>query len=239
MSPTTVSESAKHTNSRTTNNGTNVTDSDTQRNDPSNSGTQHRQPPTSSNDTLCPIAHNPYTMHNQNSSYSATVQQTASTTTSEQAPQRKQGLVDKHIELKRGNFCQHIHRYTLRLKIITSRSEEKEQDLVKSAISSFFHIMLKADSKTIIPPYFDLDRGDRNTPDLSQAFMVNSLDSLFMVKKHFSKISPRKPDGSVWCSVILAQTTPLSVFMEKAKPALENQSFSLWPKASDHEITAE
>jgi len=38
-----------------------------------------------------------------------------------------------------------------------------------------------------------------------------------------------------WCSIILAQTIPFSVFIEKARYSLENGDFSLWPKASDNE----
>jgi hypothetical protein len=53
--------------------------------------------------------------------------------------------------------------------------------------------------------------------------MVEALGSFSNLKKYFSKISPRKPDGSVWCSVILAQAIPFSVLMDKAKHSLENQ----------------
>jgi hypothetical protein len=47
-------------------------------------------------------------------------------------------------------------------------------------------------------------------------------------------MSPRDEAGIIWCSIILAQSNSFSIFMEKAKYSLDNQAFSLWPKASDN-----
>jgi hypothetical protein len=85
----------------------------------------------------------------------------------------------------------------------------------------------------------ELDRSDKSTPDLSSAFTVEATESYSEVKKYFSRISPHKEDGAVWCSLILAQNLPFLTFMEKARHSLENNSFSLWPKALDHESASE
>jgi len=68
---------------------------------------------------------------------------------------------------------------------------------------------------------------------------VEATDSYSEVKKYFSRISPHKEDGAVWCSLILAQNLPFLTFMEKARHSLENNSFSLWLKASSHESASE
>lgn len=149
------------------------------------------------------------------------------------------GTVDKAIILKRGHSRDHIHRYTLCLKITTGCSEEEEQSLVKKEIANFFSIVLRADNKSIIPPFLDLDRNDRNTPNLSSSFSIDDLDSFADLKKYFSRISPRKDNGSVWCSLILAQSISFSLFLDKARHSLENHGFSLWPKVSDYESAAE
>jgi hypothetical protein len=48
-------------------------------------------------------------------------------------------------------------------------------------------------------------------------------------------MSSRNKDGLSWCSAILALSIPFSQFIEKVRYSLENQNFSLWPKASDNE----
>jgi hypothetical protein len=60
-----------------------------------------------------------------------------------------------------------------------------------------------------------------------------------MVKKYFFRLSPRDEEGVSWCSIILAQSIPFSIFMDKAKYSLENNDFSLWPKASDNKNTTD
>jgi hypothetical protein len=154
-------------------------------------------------------------------------------------PVRHPGSVDKQINLKKGMIRPHIHRYTLRIKIIKSKSEEEEQILVQKTLQKFFDIVLQGDSKSIIPPFYELDRADNSIPDLSSTFNVMALDSYYSLKRYFSRLSQRSEEGYVWCSIILAQAIPFSSFMEKARYSLENQAFSLWPKASDHELATD
>jgi len=93
--------------------------------------------------------------------------------------------------------------------------------------------------KTILPPYLELDRNDKSIQDLSSAFPVSSLEGHHMLKKFFFRLSPRDEEGISWCSIIVAQPIPFSHFMDKAKYSLENNDFSLWPKASDNENTSD
>jgi hypothetical protein len=55
------------------------------------------------------------------------------------------------------------------------------------------------------------------------------------MKKYFFRLSNRDDNNFNWCSIILAQYIPFLTFIEKAKYSLENNDFSLWPKASDNE----
>jgi hypothetical protein len=162
----------------------------------------------------------------------------------EPVPQSTQGRnspnnIDRKILLKRNISRAHILWYTLCLKIITCCSDEEEQVLIRQDLINLFSILIRADPSTIIPPYLELDRSDKSTPDLSSAFTVEATESYSEVKKYFSRISPHKEDGAVWCSLILAQNLPFLTFMEKARHSLENNSFSLWPKALDHESASE
>ena len=91
----------------------------------------------------------------------------------------------------------------------------------------------------MIPPYLELDRNDKLVSDLSSAFPLSSVDSYHVMKKYFFRLSSRDEVGNRWCSLILAQSIPFSTFMEKAKSSLENNEFSLWPKASDNETTTD
>jgi hypothetical protein len=152
-------------------------------------------------------------------------------------PKSPMGSNDKQIILKKGVIHPHVHRYTLRIKIIKSKSEEDEQVLVQK--QKFFDIVLQGDPMSIIPPYFDLDRSDNDIPDLSTTFNVAALDSYYSLKRYFSCLSPRSEEGFVWCSIILAQASSFASFMEKTRYSLENQAFSLWPKASDHELATD
>jgi hypothetical protein len=143
--------------------------------------------------------------------------------------------VDKVVTLKKSNARAHIHRYTLRFKTIASKSEEESHQVIIDTLQRFLAIVLQADPKTIIPPYLDLDRNDKSIQDISAAFPVASVDSIHILKKYFFRLSARNEAGMNWCSIILAQQVPFSVFIEKARYSLENSDFSLWPKASDNE----
>jgi hypothetical protein len=152
-----------------------------------------------------------------------------------QSPLQAPVRVDKTVILKKGNIRSHIHRYTLRFKTIASKSEEESHQIIIDTLQKFLATLLQAEPKTIIPPYLDLDRNDKSVQDISAAFPVSSIDLIHMLKKYFFRLSPRNEAGMNWCSVILAQPVPFSIFMEKARYSLENSNFSLWPKASDNE----
>jgi hypothetical protein len=143
--------------------------------------------------------------------------------------------VDKTITLKKGNTRPYIHRYTLRFKTIAPKSEEEGHQIIIDTLQRFLATLIQAEPKTIIPPYLDLDRNDKSMQDISSAFPVSSIDSIHLLKKYFFRLSNRNEAGMNWCSVILAQPIPFSIFIEKARYSLENGDFSLWPKASDNE----
>jgi len=115
------------------------------------------------------------------------------------------------------------------------KSEEENQIILQEALQRFLEIVLQADLKSIVSPYLELDRNDRSVSDLSAAFPVSLIDSYHVLKKYFFRLSPRDDEGVSWCSIILAQALPFSVFTDKAKYSLENNDLSLWPKASDNE----
>jgi hypothetical protein len=110
---------------------------------------------------------------------------------------------------------------------------------VQDTLQRLLDIVLQADPKTILPPYLELDRNDKSVTDISGAFPVSSVDSYHALKKYFFRLSPRDEEGISWCSVILAQALPFPIFMDKAKYSLENNDFSIWPKASDNENTTD
>jgi hypothetical protein len=147
--------------------------------------------------------------------------------------------VDKAIALKKNTLRPHVHRYTLRFKTIKAETEEEGHQIVQDTLQSFFDIVLQADSKTILPPYLELDRNDKSVPDLSSTFPVSSVDSYHTMKKYFFRLSSRNEGGINWCSIVLAQSLSYTNFTEKAKYSLENNDFSLWPKASDNENTTD
>jgi hypothetical protein len=147
--------------------------------------------------------------------------------------------LDKAITLKKNLTRSHIHRYTLRLKTIQAKSEDEAHQLLKDSLQRFLEIVLQADSKTIVPPYLELDRNDKSVTDIFSVFPVSSLDSYHVIKKYFFRLSPRDEAGISWCSIILAQSMPFAQFMDKAKYSLENNDFALWPKASNNENTTD
>jgi len=81
-----------------------------------------------------------------------------------QLPQSK---TDKQIILKKGLTRPRIHRYTLRIKTNNPRTDHDEQQQVQATLQKFWETVFQAGSKTIIPPYLELDRGDKNVVDIS------------------------------------------------------------------------
>jgi hypothetical protein len=237
--PTTENDNFHETNSSSNQTssiktGATTTDSSLEK----TSATDHTSTTMSSqNSSSTKVPQNPYqpSRKNQDGILYAVPQRQSSANNSN----TRDGSIDKPIELKKGMLRQHIHRYMLRIKIISSKSEEDEQALVQKTLQIFFDIILQGDSKSIIPPYFELDRSDKSIPDLSSTFKVESLNSYYSLKRYFSRLSPRSEEGFVWSRITLAQSIPYSTFMEKTRHSLEKQSFSLWPKASDHELATD
>jgi len=147
--------------------------------------------------------------------------------------------IDKSITLKKGLTRYHIHRYDLRLKVKQAKTEEDEVSLIQQALQRFLDIMLQADPSTTIAPFFELDQNDKSVPDLTSKFKVSDLDSLPLIKRYFSRLSNWNDQGNVYCSVILAENITFYDIMDKAQQVLLNLENGLFPKASDHEDTAE
>jgi len=121
----------------------------------------------------------------------------------------------------------------------TTKSEDKEQEVIQKAFQKFQDIALQADPLMVIPPYFALDRNDRTVPHLTASCMVSALDSFSSIKGYFSKLSSRNNKGNIYCSDILTQNITFNDFMDKARSALINLDYGIFPKASDHKETAE
>ena len=147
--------------------------------------------------------------------------------------------LDKAITLKRGATRLHIHRYDLRIKVKACQTEEEEFKCVQQCLQTFFDIVLQADNSSTIPPYFELDGTDRTVPDINSAYLISALDSLESIKRYFSRLSQRNDKGNLYCSLILAQNVSFTDFMDKARSSLMNLDHGIFPKACDHERTAE
>jgi hypothetical protein len=90
--------------------------------------------------------------------------------------------LDQAINLKRGARRAQVHRYDLRIKIKSTKTEDDEYEAVEKAIQKFLDIALQADASSIIPPFYALDRNDKTVPDFNSSFQVNALDSLPSIK---------------------------------------------------------
>jgi hypothetical protein len=74
--------------------------------------------------------------------------------------------------------------------------------------------LFQADPKTIIPPYFELESGNKDIPDLSTTFQVSAIESLSTLKRYVTRLNPRDEKGNVYGSLIIAQTKPFHQIIE-------------------------
>ncbi len=66
--------------------------------------------------------------------------------------------------------------------MILMKLEEEEQALVQKRLQKFFDIVLQGDPKSIIPPYFELDRSAKSILDLSSMFKADAINSYYSLK---------------------------------------------------------
>jgi hypothetical protein len=149
-------------------------------------------------------------------------------------------LYDKQILLKRAAQQQHIHRYDLCLLIKSLKKDEDEEVRIQKTLQRFLDTMLRADPSTLIPPYLELDRSDKNVPDLSKEKPVTDLKDYSDLERYFARLSARNPTtGKVYASVILAQNRPFREVLDRTLSSLRNQEISIYTKATDHESPAD
>jgi hypothetical protein len=72
-------------------------------------------------------------------------------------------------------FRPYAHRYNLSIVIKKPKLDDNEEALVQKALQFFLEIMLQADQPSLITPYFELDRKDPATADISKDFQVKSI----------------------------------------------------------------
>jgi hypothetical protein len=145
-------------------------------------------------------------------------------------------LLDKPIILKNNETRRHVHRYDLRIGIKECRSEEEEQKLLQGLLEEFFDTMLSADKTIVIPPYYDLDRSNSTFDDISATLKISDIESFTRLKRYFSRLGNRNPaTGYIYCSCIIAASTPHSAIMTQVSQILQESKMSLWPRSSDHE----
>jgi hypothetical protein len=145
-------------------------------------------------------------------------------------------VIDKPIALKNQESRKHIHRYDLRLGIKECKSEDDEQRVLQGLLEEFFDTMLSADQSIIIPPYYELDCTNICFSDISKTFKVSEVESFSKLKRYFSRLGNRNPTtGFVYCSCIIAASTPHAALMTKVNQILQESKMSLWPRSFDHE----
>jgi hypothetical protein len=99
--------------------------------------------------------------------------------------------LDKPNALKKGVARAHIHHYDLSLTIKKPKDEDDKEPKIQKALQKFLDIMLQADSSTLIPPYFELERLDKNIPDLGKDTKVEDVEEFSNLKGYFSRLSKR------------------------------------------------
>jgi hypothetical protein len=151
-------------------------------------------------------------------------------------PSNPSSHIDKPIILKNKEARRHVHRYDLRIGIKECRNDEEEQKILQNLLEDFFETMLSADKTIVIPPYYELDCSNTTFQDLSKSYRIAELDSFTKLKQYFSPLGNRNPNtGFVYCSCIVAASTPHSALMTQVSNILQESKLSLWPRSCDHE----
>jgi hypothetical protein len=114
-----------------------------------------------------------------------------------------------------------VHCYDLCLIIKTLKKDEDEKVRIQKTLQQFLDTMLRADPSTLIPPYLELDRSDKNVPDLGKEKPVTDLEDYSDLKRYFARLSARNATtGKVYASVILAQNRPFKEILERTLSSL-------------------
>ena len=157
------------------------------------------------------------------------------------APQPSASTIalDKEIRLKNGQKRDHIHRYDIKLSVIKPKEGTDEFKVIKTALQKFFDLLLQADSSIIIPPFYELEREDKKAVELSKNFPVSELDCLISARRYFARLSKITEQGFIYCNVIVAHTKSFMEIMDKTRQILNDLKYGFYPRASDHEDSAE
>jgi hypothetical protein len=147
--------------------------------------------------------------------------------------------LDKPINLKQGQKRTHIHRYDMRISGKKTKDEEEEFSTIKAALQKFFDLLLQADASIIIPPFWEIERSDKTAPEISSKFQVSELDSLVAIKRYFPRLSKINDKGFEYCNMIIAHSSSFFEIMDKLRQIFHDLKFGLYPRASDHEDSAE
>lgn len=67
----------------------------------------------------------------------------------------------------------------------------KKRKCIQKVLQQFLDTMLRADPSTLIPPYLELDRSDKNVPDLGKDKSITELEDYSDIKWYFSRLSTR------------------------------------------------
>jgi hypothetical protein len=79
----------------------------------------------------------------------------------------------------------------------------------------------------------------KKAADLSSKFQVMELDSMISLKRYFSRLSRVNDNGAAYCNIILAHTASFFDIMDKVRQIFNDLKYGLYPRASDHEDSAE
>jgi hypothetical protein len=120
-----------------------------------------------------------------------------------------------------------------------TKDDDEEFTTIKAALQKFFDLLLQADASIIIPPFYDIERSDKTAPDIFSKFQVSELDSLVAIKRYFARLSKINDKGFAYGNVIIAHSSSFFEIMDKLRQIFNDLKFGLYPRASDHEDSAE